>query len=298
MTHRLIRLGDDVPSEAILTDVEKSGNPTAISAELINISRTIVGHPIGKPRASSLYASCMRLRVLGTIFKKELTERGSVQARMTFGLGNAWHWWIQNKPDVFGERRVGWWKCYACNRVRYFGKPPVKNCEFCNAGPAATFYLEHGIDIDEPYPFTGHPDLFIEARPGVFRVTEIKSLAAEEYSKKFSPQVDHDWQLQAYMWALPYDRTLPIKIDPNVGYLCYLSKGVQTDALPIKTFVVKRNNHLIARIQEKLKTYKIGIMNYPKDVPQVFDICRNNNFNNYQAKYCPTKKECMELLNG
>ncbi len=37
---------------------------------------------------------------------------------MAFSLGNALHWWVQNRPDFYGDDRRGWWKCLACSKPK------------------------------------------------------------------------------------------------------------------------------------------------------------------------------------
>lgn len=298
MKTRVIRLRP--PAAPVgLTDVEKSNDPISISAELVDLSRhSPVEYPITKPRASSIQSACMRMHVLGVKKERSRTERDSLQSRMTFGLGNAWHWWVQNTPAVFGDRRRGWWRCTACGKVRYFGAPPRKLCEHCGARKEATVYHEHSIDLDSPYQVTGHPDMFIERHPGVFRFCELKSLAANEFLKLYSPSAEHEWQLMTYMWASEFDTRIPVDVDRNVGYIMYLSKGVQTTMLPVKTFVVIRNDDMIRRITRKLATYSEGIRNFPKSIPTPIDECVRGNFTNYRAKFCPVLKECMRYADG
>jgi len=276
-----------------LSDVERQGDGSAIAAENIKLVADLEEQNIKYPRASSIASACMRLHVLGTIYAKQTKQWTGVSSRITFGIGNAIHWWIQNTPDVLGDKRRGWWRCQACNRVLGFSAPPKKKCKFCGARPEAIIYHEHYMKVQNGLFLTGHPDMFIE-KNSMFRITEIKSITGEIFPKLVAPLADHEYQLQSYMWGCQQEGAgPPVLVDSEVGYIIYVSKKQETKQLPIKMFLVRRDKSKIKRIREKLKLYADGVANFPELLPNPVDECVRGEFKCYRARTCPALGECV-----
>jgi hypothetical protein len=272
-------------------------DPSALAAHHVKmVAVNEKAFRIMHPRASSLYKACMRMHVLGFKSVQFKSEWSTVKTRLLFGLGNAIHFWIQNSPDVFADRRLGWWKCLACGNVRGFGRPPRNKCPHCNASPEAAIYWEHTLKAKGRHPVSGHPDLFIEKMKNVIRVLEIKSINGTEFKKLIAPMIDHEWQTQTYMWKCSTDKTLPIDVDPNMGYIMYVSKKHMAKELPFKMFQIKRSEPLLKRIKAKVTTFKKGIDHYPEQVPEPIHECVSKDFTNWRANTCALKKECLALL--
>lgn len=279
-----------------IDDIDDCGDPVTVASTMVNMSMEKEIGRITGPRASALYQDCMRLRVLGVILKRKNTAWLSLPDRVIFGIGSAIHWWMQNTPDVFGRRRVGWWRCLACNSVLYFGYPPKKKCSKCGARSEAIHYEEHGMAVQtEELMLTGHPDMFWEKAKGVWRVLEFKSISGDMFPNLKAPLIDHQWQIQMYMHGLQYDTNLPIKIDGSVGYVVYISKKDTPGRLPLKAFPVKRDEDLIERATAKVNSFMEGVKKYPEDVPSPHTDCVKSEFQSYRANTCPVKKECAEL---
>jgi len=273
-------------------------DPHAIAASKVNISaKRVLAYPIGAPRASSMYDSCNRFHVIGTIEKYEKPEWSGVKERILFGIGNAYHYWVQNNVDLFEDRRIGWWKCLACGKVHSFGKPPTKHCK-CGAHPRATEYLEHHMELKGKYPCGGHPDMFLYIDPHCTRVVELKSIKGDDFQKLKAPIIQHVYQIHTYMFGCAQDKTLPVETDPNLSYIMYLSKRHIVKTLPLKMFTVERDESIIRFIKKKTSDYKKGIENYPKFLPEPIDECMRNEFRNYRAKQCVCRTKCLELLDG
>lgn len=268
-------------------------DPGALAAESVNISYAVEEAPIGYPRASSLYNACMRWHVIGIHTEKKVKQFNSVRDQLCFGIGFAVQEWIQNSPDVLGDKRRGWWRCVACNKVLYFGAPPKKRCKFCNARPEAILYHEHYMKLPEPWMVTGHPDMWLEPEPSAFQILEIKTLKDDAFDKIKAPLVQHDWQIQTYMWGCELDEKLPVRTDPMTGFVMYVSKRYATKELPYKMFTVPRNDALIQRIKAKLMAFSDGYLNYPDKLPPVHDECLRGGMAGYRAKTCVCKKECF-----
>lgn len=269
-------------------------DPVAIAATHIRMKTEIVQNQhILFPRASSILKSCLRYHVIGTKFRLKRREYIGPKSRLLWGYGNSYHFWVQNTPDVFGDRRVGYWKCQACGQVTHVGNPPTENCPKCKALPDAYIYNEHHMILRGRYPLSGHPDMLLMVRGGLLRVVEIKTIKGDEFVKLEVPLADHEEQLQAYMWGLPQDKTLGLEVDPDLGYVLYISKVHMTKNLPFKMFHVRRNEEIIRMIKQRSIEYKKAVLNYPKHLPAIFHECDRGDFRNYKAKYCECREECM-----
>jgi hypothetical protein len=267
----------------------------ALASEHLELGWEVEEQRIGYPRASSLYGACIRQHVLGTIHNKTKKEWEAARDRLLYGIGIAVQEWIQNRHDVLGDRRRGWWKCLACRRILYFGGPPKRRCQYCGAHPEAIAYHEHFMKLKAPWLVTGHPDMFLEKDPAVFRLLEIKTIKDDEFDKLKAPLIQHDWQIQTYMWGCELDEHLPVKTDSSIGYVMYVSKRYQTKELPYKMFTVQRSEALVQRIKEKVSMYTDGVRDFPENVPPPHDGCIRGGMDNYQAKSCPCRVECIAV---
>lgn len=288
---RVIRLrtkaGMVKPKEFMPTD------PGALAAEHLNMSWEVEEAPIGYPRASGLMDACMRFHVIGLHTDKKVRQYNSVRVKLLFGIGFAVQEWIQNTPHVLGDNRRGWWRCTACNKVVYFGAPPKKRCQFCDARPEAIRYHEHFMKLPAPWMVTGHPDMWIEPAPHVFQILEIKTMKDDDFDKLKAPLIQHDWQIQLYMWGCELDERLPVKTDPMVGHVMYVSKRFSTKELPYKMFTVHRNDALLQRAKAKLMEFSDGYLNYPDQLPPPHPECLRGSMASYRPKNCVCKKECF-----
>lgn len=287
----MLGLSQTVAQTVNLTEAERSGRPEAIAAEKFRISVDQELVQIGPLRASGLYQSCVRKHVIGTLTNAVEKRYQGMGERITFGIGNALHYWIQNTPELLGGKIVGWWKCLACGDVSVFGARPTDPCAVCNANSAAFSYHEHEVGTRGKYRCSGHPDGFIQTSTDEVRLVELKSISADQFKVLSTPKVEHSWQLQYYMAACRRDNTLPVKVDGNVGYILYMSKGVMQHGLPLKMFVEQRNQRIIDAIKNKLIAYHRGV--YGKGLPQAASDCARSGFSSYKARQCPVRSECV-----
>lgn len=279
-----------------LTDTEKSGDANALAAEFVQMGSELEDMPMGPPRASNLYDDCMRKRVLGVKSMARSQQWTNFSDRVTFGIGGALHYWVQNTPDVLGHRRIGWWECMACGFTVAFGRRPSYRCPKCKAKNKALEYREHSLNLRSPFYVTGHPDMFVEMVSGSIRVLEIKSMVGSQFQSLASPMISHQWQIQTYMWACSKkEGGLPIPVDPNYGYMMYISKKHTTGSLPVKVFLVQRDEALLLRVKKKLLQYKNGIENYPQCLPDLAADCARTSWTNWRAKNCPVLSQCREM---
>ena len=280
-------------NEPILTAIEQGEDPAQIAAENILLATDRLEYPYEGMRASSLLDSCAREEVIGLQFLMEKVQWLNHQTRLIYGIGNAIHTWIQEQPAVFGENRIGWWRCTACNKVSIFGTQRTEECPECKALPGAFRYEEHHVVTKDPYPCSGHPDLFIR-KATMLRVVEIKTISSDLYDKLRSPYASHVWQIQYYMWACSEDQTIPMQIDGEVGYILYVSKGYISKQLPFKMFVILRDEYVLRQIKDKLRVFYDAQVTRILPPPQ--PACVRGDFKRQPAQYCPVKDICQRLF--
>lgn len=280
-----------------MVEVDTSAPPEVVASEHIVLKADEEEGRIGAPRASSLYQACMRMHVIGT--KEETTKKSriSFKDKLIFGIGNAVHHWVQNDPTMFGDRRVGWWRCLACGTVAYFGTPPKVKCKQCGALPSAFTYWEHTLHYEtDELVVTGHTDLFMLREPGdTCKVVEIKTISGDVFPTLKAPLIEHVWQATTYMWGCSNDLNIPIQIDDSLSYVFYVAKKNPSHSLPVKMFPVEKDPRLLSRVKTKLRSYKTGLKDYPKNLPMVLQPCADSNFGHYKARSCPTLKHCRRL---
>jgi hypothetical protein len=265
--------------------------PEVLASRLLQLQERPDQSMIGKPRASSIYKACMRMHVLGTVLKKRRSARrlGSGD-KVIFSIGDALHYWAQNTPTYFGDARVGFWRCRACSR-QVFGMTPKSKC-VCGARAEAFVYREHSLDLGGNLPVTGHPDMLLSRRPGVYRLVELKSINGEDFLNLKAPYVDHEYQVVTYLWGLANDPALPIAVKSDYGYILYVSKRKVVKGFPVKAFVVKQNIVILEAVHQKLFAYSEWVKYYPRQLPSGDETCFSSKFTNWTARECPVMEDC------
>ena len=264
---------------------------------------------ISNPRASSILKACVRQLVLGTLHRIQFDQPVPFRDQVTFGVGEALHYWVQNTEWLWPDsRRVGWWHCRGCNHTRLFGTRPTTKCEVCNALPEACVYSEHFMKITRKLKIygnrervdvailSGHPDLFLakDTYPAI-RVNELKSISAQQFPGLKAPLADHEHQVITYMNYLNVDPLMPAPVDDQVGYVTYISKKHDFRDIPIKMFPVENKGPIAERIQARVDEYVRGLRHYPDHLPPPCDECESKAFGNYRAKNCPVRDKCIKL---
>lgn len=272
----------------------KSTDPFILaSSNIANVTK-VEYREILQPRASSIYDSCMRMHVICTVLKKRQKVYYSIKDIVTFGIGNAVHYWAQNYPDLYGVERYGFWKCRACGYISEFGSPQKNKCQKCKANVESWAYHEFGDSIKVPLQFSFHVDMFKKFED-VYRIREIKTISRDAFNALKAPLIQHEYQMMTYVLGCYYSKKFPVKLDIHNSYIDYISKEHTSKTIPIKTFMVKTNKIVIQNIKHKLELYKIGIKDYPKSIPAKDDTCERKNYDCWKAKTCPVVVECKKL---
>jgi len=240
---------------------------------------------------SSLATACIRERVLGYLYKIPEPSNGwDPQWEMTFDIGSAFHWWLQNDPNGrwFADRRRGWWQCLACLGT-VWGERPLLPCS-CGANTRAFQYFEHSFSLDSPVPVSGHTDMFLHVAEGYpLRIADFKSMKTDDFKKLKQPRGDHVIQLTGYM-ILAKIADLPEPVDTHRAFLVYIAKEHIAQGLPIKIFHVRRQRHVVRTVKSMMVSFSQGIRG--KELPPLEEECRVTDWECYKARSCPAKQHC------
>jgi len=244
-------------------------------------------------RCSGLHAVCVREQVLGWRLGKEIIRRHGDGLQVTFDIGHATHYFMQNSRRYFRNVAVGWWECAACGWKR-FGRVQAQTCPKCGAHPRAFFYSEHHMLLDNPFRLSGHPDMFLEVASGEYRVTEIKTINGEAFKDLCAPLGDHIVQVTGYMMGLEHDKSLPIRVNTQSALIIYVSKAATKGQSPMKAFHVGRTEAYENMILEELDHLQRAVDD-PGHNPPGDTRCIESNWQVYRAKVCPVRKECRAI---
>lgn len=269
-------------------------NPNRLAHALLNLDALREEQHFSKRlRMSAIHNICLRQAVLG--FRHEIltTRKTDQQFRVTFDIGNSIHEFFQNHPDYFGSRRVGWWKCTACEG-RQFGKFPRQNCQRCGAKSGVFRYDEHYMRLSDPL-VSGHPDMFLEFGPGDIRVAEFKTMNGPEFAELTAPKGDHVIQATGYMTFLQKDTTLPVRVNPRKAVAIYVSKKHEAKTFPLKAFHIERDEAVVRYLENSADTFTRGIRD-PEYLPPPLAACVDTQFTKAVARNCPLKDRCMRCL--
>ena len=160
----------------------------------------------------------------------------------------------------------------------------------------AAEYKEHSMLLDGAWPMGGHPDLFLSFPGHIFRVCEIKTMNGKDFESLKAPLADHEAQTRVYMWGLNIDPKMPVVIDPELGFIMYVSKQSFKKIFPMKIFPIRQSKSTINMVKDIASIYKIGMDNYPNRLPVPHRECSQGNFANYRAKTCVCREKCLEFL--
>jgi hypothetical protein len=265
-------------------------DPVELARELLRVTGEVNNEVYSSYcRVSQLATFCPREYVLG--FRGQVENRRVVwqNQRFTFDIGNAYHAFIQNTREYFGDRRVGWWECLKCGAKR-FGLA-VSSCT-CGAKSHQIIYREHSMRLEEPFRITGHPDLFLSFGDGDIRVAELKSISATAFERLTAPLADHVYQLHGYIMLLPLDGSLPIQVNQQQGLLIYVSKqAAGPGGFPVKAFHVSRSPVIVKAITTDLLSHKRGIEDagfFPPPRPA----CIQSQYSHALARNCSVSHLC------
>jgi len=238
-------------------------------------------------RLSEIDSACMREWVLGHCLDLYYTDSAAWANVWQMNMGTVLHHAIQNRPEYFGERLVGWWQCKACGFKRRFGVRPEEPCEKCQAHPRVTEYDEYYFRLTKPYRVTGKVDIILRVAPRIYRFGEIKTVSKDQDN----PTGRDVAQTASYNYFTRYDDQLPITIDRSISYLFYFNKMFNYQA-PVKVFKVTPTDVLINPLKAKAAEFTIGVNT--KQLPQPLGKCVSANFSSGRAKSCGIPKECKK----
>lgn len=286
---RRIRVIPSAGAEAS-NDFDRVSNPALLARSIFNFESEERSRPYtASIRMSSLADVCIRERYLGVMAGEFFQQKVWTGLQFTFDLGHAIHDFLQNHPNYFGDRRLGWWRCLNCN-YEYFGGRPQTKCVCCSAGRQCIRYREHAIDQTDPYFVTGHIDSFISVVPGLVRVADFKTIGSREFKTLKAPKGEHKIQVGGYMLTCQYDTSLPVKVDAKRGLILYVCKEAVVGELPIKVFHVDLDHMTEKYIRDTLGGFTDAIKT--NTCPEAKAECLASKFQGTRAKACPMREVC------
>lgn len=250
---------------------------------------------IARLRASNIFDCCVRQKVF--MVQNEILDAQyhGFAMRLTLAIGKGTHWWLQNDPELFGDRRYGIWKCTACGFRGWGGAASLsKGCPKCKAISDVFVYDEMEL-VSSDGLIGGHPDCFLLKRNSVVRLTEFKTINGNDFETLRNPLISHVWQVNAYFMMLAEGDKLPsqVSIDPNKAYLIYFSKKHEVSRFPVKAFLVRPDLGIQQRITEKKEAFRLGLSG--KKTPELHRDCAMHGFGTSRAKKCPVRDLCKEI---
>lgn len=275
--------------------------PGLLAQSTLNLRKTFNIKKYTHVRLSELSIFCPREYAIGFKYGKARESYTEYPLMQQFEIGSALHFWYQNFSKVFKDVLYGYWKCWACGKLRgkdrpFFGvRDEVKKtpCEHCGASGDATFYYEYYFRIDEPYRVVGKIDGFILKGDSLY-IMDIKSFFEESNFPKLQDKV----QLMGYMLCydyLPEELRPPVKVNCEEGILYYVSKKFSHNA-SILSYLVEKEEETVTKIKENLSLFtestKTG------ELPPPFDSCVRNKWSKGKAKNCYLSDLCRELYEG
>lgn len=176
--------------------------------------------------------------------------------------------------------------------------------------PMANANASHGVEglhdwefieprfWSEQYHISGSIDAFFDLGVAKYMLTELKTIATEEFNDLLCPLPEHELRTKLYLRIVAEHPGYSNKINLHEGRVLYVSRGHgkknedhSGEILPFKEYVVQRDDNALLPIlkkAEQLKTFRLagksiaampsGICATAMDKP---------------AKSCPTCKECF-----
>lgn len=205
----------------------------------------------GALHVSDLLGKCMRKIALSEKLRKPMpTQPVSDSLALTFAQGVAIHDFVKAKLTEGSPTEVwGKWACLCGNTVTEpmcRSEVPQRVCPDCGTSPSR--YEEVSI-YDDGLGVSGSPDvLFRLDREGAFYITEVKSIAYEQWKEMARPLPDHVLQVVFY-WLLMARAGYSLASQVSI---LYVSKGY-VFKMPYKEFAIEIG--CIEEAEDRLRTY-------------------------------------------
>lgn len=268
-------------------------NPSTLKELLYNrLRKTRTTVPLkvgGSVRSSGIATLCPREEVLAALHDITRTEIQSADDMLLLSLGSDFHSKLQDEILPYVGVLYGEWKCKECVKV-YGGKGRKKvlepatdlilKPEKCTRCESVDFtYVEQLLEDSEVH-ITGHMDGFIRVPfredLGVFEGKSISPRGAADI--KEVPKIDHEVQVQLYMWLTGLSWAI----------ILYWDKGTY-GLNGITEHFVERDDALIGTVRETIRSIWSGIEGGP--LPD--RICVSASAP--RAAECACRKPCFEL---
>lgn len=243
---------------------------------------------------SDLLSKCIRKRALEQQYELgTATRRLTMSDMLTFAQGDAIHDTLKDRARVGAPQMVwGIWSC-KCGSLKHeepctFSEiDQEEECEHC--GSKVDHYNEVSM-VDEEYGVVGNPDLILYLpRKAAFHVTELKSIAHDQWVELARPKPDHVLQTVWY-WLLMSRKGY--RLTDRVS-IFYVTKGWQFgNKKTYKEFLIdpQAELHRLESMIEDALAYKAFLAGGP---PPVRTFCSHPD--SKDAKGCAASTFCFEV---
>lgn len=248
-------------------------------------------------RASSIPYLCPREEVICGLEGTERLREVEEDLGLTFGVGKAVHWWLQN--EVFAPMLCGRWKCLDCAAVHenaegYGSGSWVPRPAVCGLPRAFVeldgtarisvcqgqefLFLETQI-VDRDLGISGHPDgELVYQENGARVVLEVKTMNVFKFEKARGPEPEHREQATIYgkLTSRPWILVL------------VMVKHLEKVTTTFRPWLFRYDERLMGEIRRRVESIREGLAT--ATLPR--RICYTSTCE--RARKCPVAKTCFE----
>ncbi len=218
--------------------------------------------------------------------------RLSIPDRIVYAIGDAVHDTVKKITSEGGPDMVwGLWKC-SCGHL-YHDEPctlsqidPDDICPLCST--PSNVYKEVSV-FNEEYNIVGNPDLLLYvAEVNAFHVTELKSIAPEQFKELTRPKPEHILQVIFYWWLM---LMAGYRLTDRVS-IVYITKGYQFKGDVEKEYMINPEvelHRLLPYLDDALRAK----MSKTENVFPIRKVCAGE-FATI-ARKCEVVKQCFAL---
>lgn len=200
---------------------------------------------------------CPRMWALFDLFEKEPpTDTLSTALDVTFQMGTMTETLLIE--EWAGDAVIGNWRCRYCGEQRSMTSKPGG---YCSNNVHKHWWQHVQMNVSAPeYGIQGGIDALFNIGAPQLMVTEIKTMAPQEFDAIVTPLPEHRLRTNLYLWVLenslhPYRD----KINLKEARVLYVSRGygrmnaTWNEILPFKEFAVQRNDLDLAEFLKRAK---------------------------------------------
>jgi hypothetical protein len=194
---------------------------------------------------SGLHGMCPRLEIYKRIIPEELlpSERLDNVTRARFDVGNALHYWYQNK--YLGPMGVlrGKWLCQRCGEEREGFMPKGGSC----SSRGCHWVFQESSVFSKEWNIVGKCDGIVVVDDKEY-LLDLKTCKPSLFASLSKPWPSAIMQVQIYLWLTGLRK----------GLLLYIDKSVD-GTVPVKEFMVEYSDKAVEDAKGKITSFRFGM---------------------------------------